>query len=89
MLEVLFCEAVQHRLQFCLDHLNCVKMTAFQFYLQSGVGDDNCIISDKKNSVVRRCCLDATASSFVAKVRGEVFAHVYIVPIKRHNNLRN
>jgi hypothetical protein len=27
---------VQHRLWFCLDHLNRVKMAAFQFYLQSG-----------------------------------------------------
>jgi hypothetical protein len=32
----MFCEAVQHRLRFCLHHLSCVKMAAFQFYLQSG-----------------------------------------------------
>jgi hypothetical protein len=31
-----FCEDVQRRLRFCLSHLNCVKMSAFQFYLQSG-----------------------------------------------------
>jgi hypothetical protein len=36
ILEVVFCESVQHRLRFCLDHLSCVKMAAFQFYLQSG-----------------------------------------------------
>jgi hypothetical protein len=35
ILEVVFCEGVQHRLQFCLYHLNYVKMAAFQFYLQS------------------------------------------------------
>jgi hypothetical protein len=34
-LEVMFCEGVQHHLQFCLNHLNFVKMVAFQFYLQS------------------------------------------------------
>jgi hypothetical protein len=27
---------VQHRLRFCLDHLNCVKIAAFQFNIQSG-----------------------------------------------------
>jgi hypothetical protein len=31
-----FCEGVQECLWFCLDHLNCVKIAAFQFYLQSG-----------------------------------------------------
>jgi hypothetical protein len=36
VLKVVFCEGVQHRLRFCLDHLNCVKTAAFQFYVQSG-----------------------------------------------------
>jgi hypothetical protein len=46
-----FCEGVQHRLRFCLDHPNCVKMAAFYFYLQSRkqrkvgwVGDDSCVV---------------------------------------------
>jgi hypothetical protein len=30
------CDGVQQRLGFCLDQLNCVKMAALQFYLQSG-----------------------------------------------------
>jgi hypothetical protein len=34
-LKVVFCEDVQHRLRFCFDHLSCVKMAAFRFYLQS------------------------------------------------------
>jgi hypothetical protein len=34
ILEVVFCEGVQHSMRFCLDHLNSVKMTAFKFYLQ-------------------------------------------------------
>jgi hypothetical protein len=36
VLKVVFCEGVQHRLRFCLDHFNCVKMAAFQVYHQSG-----------------------------------------------------
>jgi hypothetical protein len=35
ILEVVICEGVQHLLRFRLDHLNFVKMTAFQFYLKS------------------------------------------------------
>jgi hypothetical protein len=31
-----FCEGDQHCLRFCLHHLSCVKMAAFQLYLQSG-----------------------------------------------------
>jgi hypothetical protein len=36
ILEAVSCDGVQHHLQFCLVHLSCVKMAAFQFYLQSG-----------------------------------------------------
>jgi hypothetical protein len=36
ILEVVFCEGAQHRLQFCLVHLSCDKMAAFKLYLQSG-----------------------------------------------------
>jgi hypothetical protein len=32
--KVVFSEGGQHRLRLCLDHLSCVKMAAFQFYLQ-------------------------------------------------------
>jgi hypothetical protein len=32
-MKVVFCEGIQHRLRFCLDHINCVKMAAFPFYL--------------------------------------------------------
>jgi hypothetical protein len=43
ILEVLFCESVQHRLRFCLDHFSYVKIAAFQFCLPS-----------EKNEYVRR-----------------------------------
>jgi hypothetical protein len=36
ILEVVFCEGVQHHPQFCLDHLSCVKTAAFQLYLHLG-----------------------------------------------------
>jgi hypothetical protein len=36
IVEVVFWEGDQHRLPFCLSHLNSVKMLAFEFYLQSG-----------------------------------------------------
>jgi hypothetical protein len=54
ILEVIFCEGVQHYQQFCLDHLNCVKMVAFQLYLQLGkkgnvwwVGDGSHVVLGK------------------------------------------
>jgi hypothetical protein len=34
-------------------------------------------------------CCDAATSSFVAKVRSEVFAHFHAVAIKRHSIMRN
>jgi hypothetical protein len=34
-------------------------------------------------------CRDATASSSIGKVRGEVFAHFHAVTVKRHSNMRN
>jgi hypothetical protein len=40
-----------------------------------------------KNCMVRYH--DARAISFVAKVRGEVFAHFYVVTVKRHNSMRD
>jgi hypothetical protein len=36
IMEVMFCDGVQHRLRFCLDHFICVKMVTFELYLQSG-----------------------------------------------------
>jgi hypothetical protein len=36
ILQVVFCEGLQHRMRFCLDHHSCIKMAAFQSYLQSG-----------------------------------------------------
>jgi hypothetical protein len=35
------------------------------------------------------CCDDATASSSVAKVRGEIFSHFRTVAVNLHGNMRN
>jgi hypothetical protein len=55
ILEVMFCEGAQHHLRFGISHLYCVKMAAFQFYLQSGkqrkvwwVGNDSHVVFGKK-----------------------------------------
>jgi hypothetical protein len=65
ILEAVLCEGVQHHVRFCLDLLNFVKMTAFQFCLQSGKeksrvgGDDSRVVFGQKypgeEGNVRRC----------------------------------
>jgi hypothetical protein len=80
--KVVFCEGVHHRLRFCHDHLSCVKMVAFQFYLQSGRqksrlrGQSYCFWSKipwskRKCGTVR--CRHARASYFVDKFSGRIF----------------
>jgi hypothetical protein len=75
------------------------KWRHFSFYLQSGkqksrVGEGRHVSFGKKKSLVKKTCevvrcRDATASSFVAKVRGEVFAHFHVFAIERHSSMRN
>jgi hypothetical protein len=66
ILEAVFCEGVQDRLRFCLDRLSCVKMMAFQFYLQLGEqrrvgreGNESNFLSGQEfpggNGSARRC----------------------------------
>jgi hypothetical protein len=42
----------------------------------------------KRKCETVRCC-DATASSFVTKVRGEVFAHFHTPAVKSYNSMWN
>jgi hypothetical protein len=95
--EVMFCEGVQRHLRFCLDHLSGVKMAAFQFYLhskkqKSKVDGERVMLflvpwwKWKCETVHYR---DSPASSFVAKVLGEVFARVHACTVKRYNSMRN
>jgi hypothetical protein len=100
ILEVVFGEGVQHRLHFYLDHLSCVKIAAFQFYLQSRkkkskmVGRRlSCCFRSKIRWRKKKCetvrCSEVTASSFVAKVRGEVFTYFHAVATKWYSSMRN
>jgi hypothetical protein len=98
---IMFCEGIQHRLQFYLSHLSFVKIAAFQFYVQSRkqrkvglVGDDSHVVFGQKFHGERKkfemvCSHDATASSFVAKVQGEVIAHFHSMGIKHHSSMQN
>jgi hypothetical protein len=98
ILEVVFSEDVQNCLRFCLHDLNCGKMAAFQFYLQSEkqrkVGRVGKIVMfcqkfhGEKGSVRRAVVVMLGASSFVAKVRGEVFSYFHEVAVKRHSSMR-
>jgi hypothetical protein len=92
-----FWEGVLHSLRVCLDRLSCVKMAAFQYYLQSGKqksrvsrGRHSCCFWSKILWRKRMCetlrCRDETSSSFVAKVCGEVFAYFHSVTLKRHSS---
>jgi hypothetical protein len=57
------------------------------------VGDYSHVVFDKEfpgeKESVRTVRCDATARSFVAKVRGEVFAHFHVVALKRHSTKLN
>jgi hypothetical protein len=60
ILEVVFCEAVQHRPNSLLCHLNLCQNGCFQLYLQSGKqksnvsGDCSHVVLGKKNSLVKK-----------------------------------
>jgi hypothetical protein len=54
------------------------------------VGDDSHVVfflSKRECETVR--CRDATARSFVAKIRGEVFAYFHAFAMKRHSSMQN
>jgi hypothetical protein len=99
ILQVVFCEGVQHCLRFSLGHLSCVKMTVFKFYLQSGkqrkvgrMGTTVMLFLSKIPQWKRKCemahCCDATASSFVTIVWG-ISSHIHGVVLKHHSSMWN
>jgi hypothetical protein len=93
-LEVVFWDDVQHCLRFCLDHLSCVKMAAFQFYLHSGKqrkarwGQQSCYFRSKlpgEKGSVRGCVVVMQKSVlFVTKVRGKFFTHFHALAVWIH-----
>jgi hypothetical protein len=99
ILEVMFCEGVHNYLRFCLDLLNYVRMGYSSFISNRGKREkyigawQSCYFWSKiplwKRKYEAVCCCDATVSSFVDKVRGEVFAHFHTVTIKRHSSTLN
>jgi hypothetical protein len=57
------------------------------------VGDDSHVVFGKKNSLVEKGsvtvhCHDATDSSFIAKIRGEVFTYFHAVAVKHHSSMQ-
>jgi hypothetical protein len=60
---VIFGEGDDHHLQFCVDHLSCIKMAAFLLYLQLGkqrkigwVGEYSHAVFDQKFMVKKEVC---------------------------------
>jgi hypothetical protein len=100
ILEAVFCEGIQYRLRFCLDHLSCVKMTVSLFHLQLKnrkvvcLGDDSHVFGEKKfigeKRSVRKCVVEIQQPvNLSSKFRGEVFAYFHAVAVKRNSNMRN
>jgi hypothetical protein len=89
ILEIVLCEGVQHRLQFCLDHLRYVKMAAaFQFELQSGkqrklrwVGNDRHVVFGKKfrgeKGSVRQCVVMMRQPVLLSQKFGAKSSHIF------------
>jgi hypothetical protein len=71
-----------------------IRMAAFQPCLQSGKQMTIMLFLVKKIPPwKRKCetvrCRDATSSSFVTKVQGEVFTQFHAVTIKHHSSMQN
>jgi hypothetical protein len=96
ILDTLFFEDVQHRLRFCPDHLDYVKMAAFSIGEREQVvwvGNDDYFVFGKNSpggiGSVRRCIVTMQQPVLSSpKVRGEVYSHFHAVAVKRHNCMR-
>jgi hypothetical protein len=82
----MFCEGVRHCPLVCLNHLNCVKMEAFQIYLQSGnqrnvgcVGDVSYVVFGQKFPGGKK----------EGSIRREVCAHLHAVIVKGQSSMWN
>jgi hypothetical protein len=92
---VVFSKSVQHHLRIWLDHLNCVKMATFQFYLQFGkqrkvgwVGDDSHVAFGKKfpgeKVSERRCVVVMQQPVLLSPKFGSKSSHIFTrLQIKR------
>jgi hypothetical protein len=94
----MFCVGVQHRLlpssQYCRNGSLSVLSSVGKTEKQSGSGITVMLFlakkftGGKKKCEMVRCC-DVTASSFVARVEGEVFTRFHTVAIKFHSSIWN
>jgi hypothetical protein len=94
ILEVVFCECVQHSTVTSI----MSKWRPFRFIFNCGnrkvgwVGDDSHVpfgeifLWKRKRETVG--CRNATASSFVVQVRCKVFAYFQALAVKRHSSMR-
>jgi hypothetical protein len=84
----MYCEGIQHRLRFCLKHLNYVKMVAFKFYLQLGkqrkvewVRDNNQVFGEKfpgEKGSVRRCVVMMQQPVLLLPKFGAKSSHIFM-----------
>jgi hypothetical protein len=65
ILEVVFCDGVQYRLRFYLDHFSCAKMAV------SSMGKQEHVIITSTVKRTASCC-DATTSYFHCETDGEL-----------------
>jgi hypothetical protein len=72
ILEVIFCDSVQLWMKFCLDHVSCVKMVAFRFYLQFGKQKEA-----RRSIVVKALCYKPEGRRFETRW-GEWFLSIYL-----------
>jgi hypothetical protein len=96
ILEVLFCDSAilprspQLYQNGGLSVLSSIRETENQ---GGWAGDNSRVIFGKKfpgeKRIVETVHCDATASSFVAKVWGEVFAHFHSVTVKRQSSMQH
>jgi hypothetical protein len=97
ILEVMFCGDVQQHVWFCLDHVNRVKMAAFQFSLNRGtrkigwVGGRQSCCFRQKNSLLKKEVWDGVLSWCNSQLfcRQSLRPHLHTVAKRRRSSMPN
>jgi hypothetical protein len=96
ILDVVFCEGVQHCLWFFLSHLNYVKLAGYRKITMGQVGwlGDGAHDILVKNTIVKKEVLDgacrvAITSSFVIKFHSVVFIYFHVIALKCYSSMQN
>jgi hypothetical protein len=85
----MFCEAVQHRLRFCLGHFNCVKMATTTNKSRKGqvrqvgwVGDESHVVSGQgfpgEKVLVKRFVVMMQQSVPLSPMLGAKSSHIFM-----------